>query len=59
MSKMSELHAWIMEMIEDGEPLDEIAYNVTCEYPIDFGDAYDMVTAVAGNYNEFCSNFGE
>lgn len=52
MSAMSELHYMIMEKIEDGEAWDEIAYELTCEYPFDYGKAYEMVVAVASNMDE-------
>ena len=40
--------------LRDGEPFDEIAYNITCEYPIDFGHAYELVLQVAENIDKFC-----
>ena len=52
MSKMSELHAWIEELIEDGVEFDEIAYMITCEHDVDFSDAYQWV------YDVYESNQG-
>ena len=55
MSKMSEIHMTIVEQIDDGESFDEIAYNLTCEYPIDFSTALSMVLSVAENIDDIAS----
>ena len=52
MSKMSEIQMMILEQIEDGEIFEEIAYNVTCEYPVDFSTALGWVCQVAENLDE-------
>ncbi len=52
MSRMSEIQMMILEQIEDGETFEEIAYNVTCEYPVDFSTALGWVCQVAENLDE-------
>lgn len=55
MSKMSEIHMMVVEQIEDGEIFEEIAYNLTCEYPIDFSHAMSMVLSVAESIDKIAS----
>ena len=55
MSKMSEIHMTVVEQIEDGETFEEIAYNLTCEYPLDFSTALSMVLSVAESIDEIAS----
>ena len=55
MSKMSEIHMSILEQIEDGETFEEIAYNITCEYPVDFSTALGWVLNVAENMDKIAS----
>ena len=56
MSKMSEIHATILEQLEDGESMDEIAYSLTCEYPVDFSVAYGWVQHVQANLDEIAKS---
>ena len=55
MSKMSEIHMSILEQIDDGETFEEIAYNLTCEYPVDFSTAMGWVYSVAENMDKIAS----
>ena len=55
MSKMSEVHMMIVEQIDDGETFEEIAYNLTCEYPLDFSTALFMVLSVAESIDDIAS----
>lgn len=56
MSKMSEIHSLIIEQIEDGEAFEEIAYNLTCEYPVDFSVAMGWVLSTAVNIDKIASD---
>ena len=47
MSVMSDVFGTITEGLERGTALDEIAYQLTCEYPpVDFHTAMEMVADV-------------
>jgi hypothetical protein len=50
---MSEIYIDILEKIEDGESMAEIAYEITCEHPVDYGTAYSWVLRVSEDMDTF------